>query len=242
MNLERMRNKVRRHVLKFLRQGDRILEMNAGTGVDAEFFARMGFRVHATDVSQGMIARMQARLKSDMLQGCMSVQQCDFRELGSATGGPFEHIFSNMGGVNCMNDLERTALSVGSALAPGGKVTWVVMPPVCLWELAAALRGDLRTMRRRQYKQGVIANVEGVEFRTWYYTPEQVIQAFGAGFRLLLLEGLSVFTPPADYKQFPHNHPHLFKGLCRLDNWLANRPPFNHWGDFYIITLGQDAR
>ena len=32
-----MRNQVRNHALKSLRKGDKILELNSGTGIDAEF-------------------------------------------------------------------------------------------------------------------------------------------------------------------------------------------------------------
>jgi ubiquinone/menaquinone biosynthesis C-methylase UbiE len=40
-NLEYMRHTVRTHVLKYLKPGDRILEINAGTGDDALFSHRM---------------------------------------------------------------------------------------------------------------------------------------------------------------------------------------------------------
>ncbi len=60
-NLERMRRKVYAHVLGFLRPGDHILELNAGTGADAAFFARQGYSVHATDLSPGMVAAIAAK-------------------------------------------------------------------------------------------------------------------------------------------------------------------------------------
>ena len=48
------RKRVRDRVLKLLRPGSRILELNSGTGDDAIFFAKHGYDVHATDISEGM--------------------------------------------------------------------------------------------------------------------------------------------------------------------------------------------
>ena len=119
---------------------------------------------------------------------------------------------------------------------PGGLVTCVVMPPICPWELAVTVK-DFRVGTRRLHRHGVIANVEGVSFRTWYFTPQDIRQALGSRFRPLRLEGLSVLTPTADNKTFARHHPHLFRVLAALDDRLAQRPPFNAWGDFFILTM-----
>ena len=236
-NLERMRNKVRLHALSFLKPGDRILELNAGTGADAVFFARLGFPVHATDLSPGMVLQIEEKLSSHGLQGKLTAQWASFFELDSLTTGPFQYIFSNMGGVNCAHDLRRITKFLPGRLLPGGFVTWVVMPPVCLWELTLVLRGEFKTATRRLSRLGVLSNVEGIQFMTYYYTPRQVIQAFGKSFRPVRLQGLSVFTPPADHKGFPAKHPCLYRFLRSIDNLLADTPPFNRWGDFFILTM-----
>ena len=48
------RKRVRDHVLKYIPASGNILELNAGTGEDAVYFARAGHTVHATDISEGM--------------------------------------------------------------------------------------------------------------------------------------------------------------------------------------------
>lgn len=241
-NLERMRRKVRAHVLGFLRPGAKLLELNAGTGADALFFARQGFRVHATDLSPGMCAQIEAKIASGGLQGRLTAQQLSFLALERLPAGSYDYVFSNMGGVNCAGDLHSIAAGVRRVLAPGGCVTWVVMPPVCLWELAQALRGNLRAALRRLSRGGVLANVEGVSFQTYYYWPGQVSRAFGRDFQVAGLQGLSVFTPTADRKTFPRQHPRLYRLLGALDRRLADRAPFNRWGDFYILTLRYQPR
>lgn len=240
-NLMRMRHKVRQHVLRFLRPGDRILELNAGTGADAVYFVQLGFRVHATDLAWGMVHEIERKIACYGLEDRLSVQQVAFETLDAVDAAPFDYVFSNMGGVNCVSDLKEVALHVERLLAPGGRMTWVVMPPICLWEIAQALRGDFRTARRRLHRTGTLAHVEGVVFKTWYHPPRRLIEAFGRNFRRLRLDGLSVFTPPADHKAFAHRFPRLYSMLCTLDDRLADRYPFNRWGDFYILTLEKHA-
>jgi hypothetical protein len=115
------------------------------------------------------------------------------------------------------------------------------MPPVCPWELVQILRGRFRLALRRLAPGGTLAHVEGVRFRTYYYTPGQVRRAFGPAYRPVQLLGLSVFTPPADHKDFPARWPRLYRLLCALDDRLSDRFPFNGWGDFFILTLQYTA-
>jgi ubiquinone/menaquinone biosynthesis C-methylase UbiE len=236
-NLARMRAKVRAHVEALLSPGASLLEINAGTGADAAYFAQRGYSVHATDLSAGMVAQIRQKISSRALGGRMSAQQVSFTELGDLQGMRFDGVLSNLGGVNCAPDLEAIAHSLPGLLKPGSTVTWVVMPPVCLWELAQALRGNLRLALRRLKRGAVQANVEGIAIPTYYYAPRRVRAAFGPNFQVLRLEGLSVFTPPADHKEFPTRYPRLYRLLVGLDDLLADRFPFYSWGDFYILSL-----
>jgi ubiquinone/menaquinone biosynthesis C-methylase UbiE len=237
IHLTRMRQKVRGHVLSHLQSGDSILELNAGTGLDAVFFAQRGHEVLATDISVAMLAQIEEKTIRYGLDDKIKTQQCSFSELGQIDSAPFNYVFSNMGGINCFPDLEKITSNLAALLTPGGYVTWVVMPPICPWEIAMILRGDFKTAARRFSPNGTIANVEGVRFRTYYYSPKRVIQAFGTSFRPVHLQGLSVLTPPADRKEFPIKFPRLYKILVSIDRTLSNYPPFNRWGDFYILTL-----
>ncbi|MFQ5420471.1 MAG: hypothetical protein ACE5EY_08925, partial [Anaerolineae bacterium] len=157
-------------------------------------------------------------------------------ELEQVTVGPFDAIFSNFGGLNCVADLTAVTRHLPRLLKPGGIVTWVIMPRICPWELALTLK-NWRVGTRRLRPGGVLANVEGVQFRTYYFTARQVCRAFGPRFRQVKLEGVSGVTPTADNKTFAANHPWLFRRLARLDDWLAERRPFNGWGDFFILSM-----
>ncbi len=241
-NLQRMRERVYGAVLEHTQPPARILELNAGTGADAAFLAMQGFSVHATDLAPGMVVQIRQKIERLGLRERLTAQQCSFTALDAIEGGPFDAVFSNFGGLNCVPDLRPVARELPRLLRPGAVVTAVVMPPFCPWDAAAMLRGDFRTAARRWARGGTLANVEGVRFMTYYFTPHRVRAAFGPDFHTLGLQGLSIFAPPADRKQFAHRHVRLYHVLVSLDERLCRRWPFRAWGDFFIIALRYEPR
>lgn len=229
------RRVVRNEVELRLARGGSILELNAGTGSDAAYFADEGFLVHATDVADGMVNAI--REKAARRPERLTVQQLSFTELEEVKGAPFDLAFSNFGGLNCIPDLHLVTRHLNSILKPGGYVVLVVMPPVCPWELAQILRGRFRVATRRFHRDGILANVEGAQVMTWYHSPKKVRQAFGAGFRLLHQHPLSLFCPPSYMDNFPVRFPRLTEFLLRLDNSLGWRFPFHNWGDFVMYSF-----
>src|SRR6185369_6716905 len=56
------RQKIYTHVECFMQKGSRILELNAGTGIDAAHFVQNGHTVLATDIAPGMIDKIQDKI------------------------------------------------------------------------------------------------------------------------------------------------------------------------------------
>src|ERR1700741_939040 len=100
------RDRVRNHVLQYLKPHSTILELNAGTGDDAIFFAQMGHTIHATDISDTMQENLKEKVKRHSLQANISNEVCSFTQLENLSNrGPYDLIFSNFAGLNCTNDL-----------------------------------------------------------------------------------------------------------------------------------------
>src|SRR5574341_2433732 len=234
-NLERMRRKFYAHVGRTIPTGCHLLELNAGTGLDALALVERGYRVHATDIAPGMLAEIQRKIERYSLHDRLTAQACSFTELDRVEGGPFDGVISNSGGLNCVDDLTLVTRHLPRLLKPGGVAVWTIMPPVCPWELARTFK-DGKTATRRPRGQ-VTAHVEGADFLTTYYTPYQVRRALGADFSRLRLEGLSVVTPPADNGTFAICHPALYGVLARMDDASSGLPPFKSWGDFFILSM-----
>jgi ubiquinone/menaquinone biosynthesis C-methylase UbiE len=236
-HLTRMRNKVYAHVQRFIPKGARILELNAGTGTDAVELVKRGYRVHATDIASGMLKRAHDKAKRLGMDDLLSVQECSFMSLVQVEGAPFDAVFSNLGGLNCISDLRPVIQQLPKVLKPNGIVAWVLMPPICLWELAEIFRGHFRLALRRLSKSGTRAHLEGLYFQMFYFTPQQALRSFGADYECLSIEGLSVITPTAESKNFAKQFPHLYDTLSWLDDRLAPRVLWRGWGDFFILTM-----
>jgi len=233
----RMRNKVYAHLEHHLPKEAHILELNAGTGTDAVQLAQRGYTVHATDIAPGMLKRLRQKVRDLNLQQQVTVEKRSFLSLNSVPGAPFDAIFSDLGGLNCISDLSPVIQQLPMVLRPGGTVTWVLMPPICLWEMAEIFRGNLRVAFRRWPRGAVRAKLEGLQFDVFYFPPRQVLQWFGHDYERLSLEGLSVITPTAESKNFAKMFPRLYRVLAWLDDRLSPHWPWCGWGDFYILSL-----
>ena len=236
-HLTRMRNKVYSHVMHYVPRGARILELNAGTGTDAVELARRGYFVHATDIAPGMLNRLREKVNRLGLQERVTMEERSFLSLEGVQGAPFDAVFSDLGGLNCVPDLTPVIQQMPKVLKPGGIVTWVLMPHICLWEMAEIFRGNISLAFRRFSRGRVRANLEGLNFDVYYFSPRQAIQWFGDTFDLVALEGLSVLTPTAESKNFAKDHPRLYRSLSWLDDRLSPSWPWNSWGDFYMLTM-----
>ena len=232
-----MRQEVYKHEEKFLKPGDSILELNAGTGIDAVYFARRGHSVFAVDNSEGMLAELKKKVARLHLEERIQAECISFTELESLSSKPFDHIFSNFGGLNCIPDLGCMTKSLHRFLKPGGTATFVIMPRVSPWELLHLAKGNTALALRRFSKDGAAANIEGNKFRTFYFSPGEVMRSFGGRFTLAGLRGLASISPPPHMAPFAQKHPRVYRTLTRLDEQLSAVPPFNRWADHFIITM-----
>jgi len=231
-----MRTQVREHVGLFIEGKERMLEINAGTGLDAVYFAGQGVKVHATDISHQMIEKIQSKIEEFGLEDSLTCQQCSFTDLHKIHQAKFDYIFSNFGGLNCIHDLEQVTRFFPDYLNPGGFVTLVIMPPVCPWELITLFKGNFSHAFRRFQKQG-LANLEGEIFPVYYHSFHKILRSFPIGFNVQKVEGLGALIPPPDKKDFPERHPDWYRILKKLDGSFRNFFPFNRWADHFILTF-----
>jgi ubiquinone/menaquinone biosynthesis C-methylase UbiE len=233
------RKRVREHLEKHLQPGSHILELNAGTGEDAIYFATKGHYVHATDIAEGMQNKLREKVDQKGLQMYVSQEICSFTQLDTLKHkGPYDCIFSNFAGLNCTDRLDVVLDSLAPLLRPGGLVTLVVLPKFCLWETLGLFKGKFRTATRRLFsRRGVSSHVEGSYFKCWYYNPGYIRQKMRPAFEVMELEGLCTLVPPSYMENFPEKHPRLYAFLVNLENRLKNKWPWKVVGDYYVITL-----
>ena len=236
-HLTRMRKKVYDHVSQYLPRGSTILELNAGTGTDAVELAQRGYFVHATDIAPGMLERLRDKVQDMNLGGRITWEARSFLALENVPCAPFDAVFSDLGGLNCVPDLSPVIQQLPKVLHAGSLVTWVLMPRICLWEWLEVFRWNFRLAFRRLTRHAVHANLEGLQFDVYYFSARQVINWFGEAYDLIALEGLSVVTPTAESKNLAKRFPSLYCVLSWLDDKLSSHWPWYGWGDFYILTM-----
>ena len=236
------RKTVRDHILQIAKPGGSMLELNCGTGEDAIFFAQHGFKVHATDASEGMLSVLQKKLESRGLNE-ISIEQCSFTRLEELKNqGPFDAVCSNFGGLNCTGELEKVLSGLKTLVKPGGTVTLVIISKFCLWETLLLFKGKFRTAFRRFFSSnGRKAHIEGSYFKCWYYPPSFVIKHMKPHFDLINLEGLCTVVPPSYIENFAEKRPGLFHYLRSKEESLKNKWPWKFWGDYYIISFREKS-
>jgi ubiquinone/menaquinone biosynthesis C-methylase UbiE len=238
------RDRVRQHVLKYIKAGGKILELNAGTGDDALFFAQQGFMVHATDISAGMQQQLKQKMKRNDVRHKVTQEICSYTHLSDLQNkGPFDHIFSNFAGLNCTGELDKVLASFNDLLNPGGVATLVILPKFCLWETLLVFKGKFKTAFRRWFsKNGVKAHLEGTYFKCYYYDPSYVANQLKDQFDLLSIEGLCTIVPPSYIGHFAERYLLTYRKLCQLEERVRFSRPWRSIGDYYIISMRKKAK
>jgi ubiquinone/menaquinone biosynthesis C-methylase UbiE len=235
--LKDMRAQVYDHVQRFIRPASHVLELNSGTGIDALRFISWGHKVLATDLSDGMVFQIRNKIKSHRLQESLLCQQLSYENIDLLQGQKFDYVFSNFGGLNCISDLSTVTKNLPLILKPQARITWVVMPPIYLWELSGIFVGHGKSAWRRLNKHGVKSHLEGEYFTTYYHSLSNIKKAFGSQFKLLCVEGLAAVSPPPHRGDIPEKYPRLYKSLQGLDKLTRTFYPFNRWADHIIATF-----
>lgn len=233
------RSRVRAVAGSYLKSPSRILELNAGTGEDACWFAQQGHKVHATDNSSGMLEKLNAKAEREGLTGKLTSERCSFTALETLQQrAPYDLVFSNFGGLNCSPHIDKVLAQLPALVKPGGYAVLVFMPRFCLWEFMLLFRGKFRTaLRRFAGRKGANAKLNGAHFRCWYFSPRTVKQQLGAHFEVCGHEGLCTIAPPSYLKDFDQKYPRAWKWLTEKEIRYGRSRPWRSCGDYVILSL-----
>jgi SAM-dependent methyltransferase len=230
----RMRRAVWRRLEARFRPGDRVLELNCGTGEDAVFLGRLGVRVLATDASAAMAERTRRKVADAGLGGLVEVRTLAIEGLGELSASPFDGSLSNFGGLNCVADLPATAGALAERLRPGAAALLCVMGPLVPWEWAWYLcRARPRKAFRRLRRGG--APWRGIVVR--YPSPRALRRAFAAHYRATRVAAIGALLPPPFAGEWAARHPGLLDLLDRAERLLEAVPPLPALADHFLMEL-----
>jgi len=218
-----------------------ILEINCGTGADAIFFASRGHQVIATDISEKMLMVAENHIKKKNLKNRIKIKKLDIRDLSNADLGiEFDLVFSNFGGLNCLNKYELAAFSEALRLLvkPGGRFIAVIMPKICLWEsLYFIYKLELAKVFRRFRRTNLDVNLGGENVSTWYFNPGEFVQIFESNFRKIGLKPVGIFLPPSYTEPFFQRHIPVLNSLNRLESIVSAVPILSYLSDHFLCDM-----
>ena len=150
-----------------------VLEINCGTGEDALWLSKQSAAVIATDISQGMINVAKNKLTNSSIDFKTLAAQ----NISSLSPNKFQVIFSNFGGLNCLNNHEFQKFKAGCEQLQKScdQLAFVIMGTKCKWEqLYFSFKKDKAKATRRQVKAGVETIINDNHFKTYYYSPAEM--------------------------------------------------------------------
>jgi SAM-dependent methyltransferase len=211
---------------RVFRAGQRILELNCGTGVDAVHLAENRVRVLACDISPGMIAVARQRLNARALDDRVDLLVLPTEGIAAlGDQGPFDGAFSNFSGLNMVRDLSGVARNLAALLKPGAPALLCLSGRIAPWDMAWYLaHGEWSKAFHRFKPNGVERVVDGVRINAYYPSIRKMARIFAPEFRLRSCRGIGISLPPTFTEPWARRYPRLFKGLAGVDPWLGRVP------------------
>ncbi len=235
------RNAVWEYLIPILEHGRalEILELNCGTGEDTMLMMKYNHKIMATDASEKMITVAKSKINNSQNNKVQFVQ-ASFKEISEMNfNKKFDLIFSNFGGLNCVDEksLKLISQDVKKILKPKGKFIGVIMPKVCLWESFYFLSKFDTSNTFRRSKGKAFANLEGTFVETWYYSPKDFRRFMGSGFIQKKLIPIGILIPPSYLNDFFKKKIFLLKWLDFFEKILNRFSIFSSLSDHYLIEL-----
>jgi len=231
-----MRQKVYEHIERFLKPNASILELNSGSGIDAFYFAKKGFEITGTDIADGSKLHFEKKIQEYNLRN-VTFKNCSFTNLEAIGTDHFDYVFSNFGGLNCTDSLDKVVESLNRILKKDALVTFVIMGKLYPWDWIYLLKGRVQRALMRLRKGGVYAHIGGEAVKVFYHTPNKVKNEMQKYFDYIKSENLGVFFPSVNHQSIT-KHTKLIKRLISLDFKVSKSKilPIGI-GDYYIITF-----
>lgn len=218
-----------------------VLELNCGTGVDAIWMAQQGHRVWATDLSGGMVAETRARALREGVSEKVTAQEVGFEQIAEvADAAPFDAVFSNFGGLNCLDHagLRQLSNDLGQMMASGGIFIAVMMPRGCVWErLYFMAKFQWGKAFRRRATEAVQAPLQDGSFQpTWYFRPKEFADCFSTHFEPVAQWPIGIALPPSYLDPMVAQRPRFLQRLIRWEQRLA-KPWLANAGDHCLVVM-----
>ena len=219
-------------------RGNHILELNCGTGEDAFFLTRLGASVIACDASEKMIAVANRRRLLEAPRSPVRFEVLPTEQIiAAALFGPFDGIFSNFSGLNCVCDIAEVARQLATLVLPGSPALLCFSTRLCLWETPWFLmRGEAGKAVRR-WRGRATATLGRLAIEVHYPTVRSLRKLFSPYFTLRSWRGVGIAVPPSYLELIVQHQPRLLRRLCAADQVICTWPVLRSVGDHVLLSF-----
>ena len=155
---------------------------------------------------------------------------------------PYDGIFSNFAGLNCVRDLNSVVADMARLVKPGGKVVLCLFGRTCIWEiLLYTFRGDFRRAFRRFRRQGIAVLAPGSKIDVHYPSVGSLRRIFSLYFRLEGWRGVGITVPPSYLEALAVSFPRLLTFATAIDAHFGKCPGLRAFADHVVLTFERSA-
>jgi|SRR5579863_9808579 len=218
---------------RIFHSGQRVLELNCGTGIDALHLAQQGVRVVACDLAPQMIEIARHRANSskcgELIEFCVLPTE---RIAELCNDAPFDGVLSNFSGLNHVKDLSAVVGTLTRLLKPGARVLLCMAghfaPAEMAWYLA---HGNLRGAMRRFTR-----TTDDEALDVYYPTVIGLRRMFQPSFQLRNWKGIGVVLPSC-LEPATRRLSGGFTGLAKADRLLGRVPILRGLADCVLLQF-----
>jgi ubiquinone/menaquinone biosynthesis C-methylase UbiE len=213
-----------------------ILEVNAGTGEDALLLAEHCKHLTVTDFSSKMMSICKNKLHH---LAHVELKQLNAIAIGNLNQN-YDLIFSNFAGLNCLdkNEMQSFIGSSKSKLNANGHLILIMLSSQSWWEKFWGFISHNKILRKRRQEQiGIDTTINGVIFKTYYYSPKTLKKFSNSGFKVMALKPIGLFIPPTFLEERVKNKKWLLKCLYLLERIFSQFKSLSNYADHYLIHL-----
>jgi SAM-dependent methyltransferase len=227
-----MRRALFRHFARLFRSGDHVLDIGAGTGIDALYLASSGIRVTAVDASIGMLDQLREKLARTPLSSRVDVQLGEAVEVARRLPGPFDGIISSFAAMNTV-DMTSFAPEAARLLRPGGRFVAHLLSPA--YGAGGLARRAWRALSHSPYDDTILVEIGGRSIPHLVLDQDDFYhRALSAHFMMRDAYALGFLVGRRAERHLPAR---VLDGLARLEARVTRPRRLTSAGRFYVLDL-----
>jgi ubiquinone/menaquinone biosynthesis C-methylase UbiE len=235
---ETRRHAVWRRLDKIFSPGQKLLELNCGTGIDAVHLAERGIQLVACDISSRMIElALQLSASTD------TSELIDFRvlpneEIGSLKGeNVFDGAFSNFCGLNCVEDLPAVVRELTRLVRPEARVLLCMIGRFVPWEIAWFMAHGEPGKALRRLRGSSFRSSDPGTVCIQRPSVREIARVMSPAFRLQRWSGVGIAVPPTYTENRMQHFPRMIKGLAGIDRMIGDLPLLRRMADCVVLEF-----